>query len=322
MSPRPANSWNVGDIVVHRIDEVALPPETGAWLLPGATPDLVSEVPWLAPAFARPDGTLRAAVHTFALEIDGLRVLVDTGIGNGKTRANPAWHQLDTPYLDRLTAAGFPPERIDYVLLTHLHADHVGWNTRLAPDGTWQPTFANARYLTSRAEYAYWSGVEMEESRRQMFRDSVEPVREHGLLDLIDVTAPGTEILPGLSLVPAPGHTPGQSAVVLHGQGESAIITGDCVHHPVQLAHPQLCSSVDIDPEEAVRTRRWLFDEVARSGALMLGSHFAAPTGGLVRRDTTGAESGAGAGHGVEAGVREGSGTGEERYRLVIADDE
>ncbi|MFB1043389.1 MBL fold metallo-hydrolase [Streptomyces chrestomyceticus] len=314
MSPRPAHTWHVGDIVVHRIDEVALPPETGAWLLPGATPDLVAGVPWLAPEFARPDGTLRAAVHTFALEVGGLRVLVDTGIGNGKTRANPAWHQLDTPYLDRLAAAGFPPEQIDYVLLTHLHADHVGWNTRLAPDGSWQPTFPRARYLTSRAEYAYWSGVEMEESRRQMFRDSVEPVREHGLLDLVDVAAPGVEILPGVTLVPTPGHTPGQNAVALRSKGQSAVITGDCVHHPVQLAHPQLCSSVDIDPEEAVRTRRWLFDEVARSGALMLGSHFAAPTGGRVRRE--GGDGPVGAGAGAEGG------TDMERYRLEAVDGE
>ncbi|MFD7662866.1 MBL fold metallo-hydrolase [Streptomyces sp. NPDC059788] len=315
MSTRSEASWNVGDIVVHRIDEVALPPETGAWLLPEATPDLVSEVPWLTPSFARPDGTLRAAVHTFALEIDGLRVLVDTGIGNGKNRANPAWHQLDTPYLDRLAAAGFPPERIDYVILTHLHADHVGWNTRLAPDGSWRPTFPNARYLTSRTEYAYWSGVEMEESRRQMFRDSVEPVREHGLLDLVDVAAPGTEILPGLTLVPTPGHTPGQSAVALRSRGESAVITGDCVHHPVQLAHPELCSSVDIDPEEAVRTRRWLFDEVARSGALVLGSHFAGSTGGVVRRDGGAGSDGAG----DESGAGGASAAGVGRYRLVVA---
>ncbi|RSO08162.1 MBL fold metallo-hydrolase [Streptomyces sp. WAC 06783] len=288
MTAHPASPWRIGDIVVHRIDEVALPPETGAWLLPDATSGLVTEVPWLAPSFARPDGTLRAAVQTFALEIGGLRVLVDTGIGNGKTRANPAWHQLDTPYLDRLAAAGFPPESVDHVILTHLHADHVGWNPRLAPDGSWRPTFPRARYLTARAEYAYWSGVEMEESRRQMFRDSVEPVRENGQLDLIDVAGPGVEIIPGLTLVPAPGHTPGQSAVALHSDGQSALITGDCVHHPVQLAHPDLCSSVDIDPEEAVRTRRRLLDEVARTGALLLGSHFPAPTGGLVRRGGAG----------------------------------
>ncbi|MFI9231065.1 MBL fold metallo-hydrolase [Streptomyces rimosus] len=284
MTAHPESPWRIGDIVVHRVDEVALPPETGAWLLPDATSGLVTEVPWLAPSFARPDGTLRAAVQTFALEIGGLRVLVDTGIGNGKTRANPAWHQLDTPYLDRLAVAGFPPESVDHVILTHLHADHVGWNTRLAPDGSWRPTFPRARYLTARAEYAYWSGVEMEESRRQMFRDSVEPVREYGQLDLIDVAGPGVEIIPGLTLVPAPGHTPGQSAVALRSNGQSALITGDCVHHPVQLAHPDLCSSVDIDPEEAVRTRRRLLDEVARTGALLLGSHFPAPTGGLVRR--------------------------------------
>ncbi|MFI0261930.1 MBL fold metallo-hydrolase [Streptomyces sp. NPDC017056] len=288
-----ATVWQIGDIVVHRIDELVLPPETGAWLLPGATPGLVAEVPWLQPSFATPDGTLRAAVHTFALEIGGLRVLVDTGVGNGKTRANAAWHQLDTPYLQRLEAAGFPPGRVDYVINTHLHADHVGWNTRRSEDGSWVPTFPRARYLTARAEYAYWSGADMEESRRQMFRDSVDPVQEHGLLDLVDVTAPGTEVVPGLTLVPAPGHTPGQSAVALHSRGESALITGDCVHHPVQLAHPELCSSVDFDPEEAVRTRRRLLDEAARTNALVLGSHFAAPTGGLVRPGAGGAGEGA-----------------------------
>lgn len=280
--------WQIGDIAVHRIDEIPLPPDTGPWLLPGATPEVVAGIDWLTPSFAGPDHRLRLAVHTFALEIGGLRVLVDTGIGNGKTRANPAWHQLDTAYLERLTAAGFAPESVDYVIVTHLHADHVGWNTRPGPEGSWRPTFPRARYVTAAAEDAYWSRVDMEESRRQMLDDSVEPVRAHGLLDLVDVAEGGTQLLPGLTLLPTPGHTPGQIAVALSSGGHRAVITGDCVHHPVQLADPTLCSCVDVDPEAAVRTRIRLLAELAGTQTLLLGSHFPPPTAGLVRREGDG----------------------------------
>ncbi|GGV14637.1 MBL fold metallo-hydrolase [Kitasatospora herbaricolor] len=277
--------WQIGDITVHRVDEITLPAETGPWLLPGATPDVVAGSDWLAPAFAGPDHVIRLALHSFALEVAGMRVLVDTGVGNGKTRANPAWHRLDTPYLERLAAVGFTPAGVDRVILTHLHADHVGWNTTAAPDGSWRPTFPRARYLTARAEDEYWAAADIEPARRQMLDDSVEPVRAHGLLDLVDVPPGGTEILPGLTLVPTPGHTPGQIAVVLNSRGRSAVITGDCVHHPVQLAHPDLCSCVDIDPAAAVRTRTGLLEDLAGTDTLLLGSHFPEPTGGLVRRD-------------------------------------
>ncbi|MER5726768.1 MBL fold metallo-hydrolase [Streptomyces sp. NPDC002138] len=277
--------WQIGDIAVHRIDELTLPPATGPWLLPDATPETVAGIDWLRPSFAGPDHGLRLAVHTFALEIAGLRVLVDTGVGNGKTRANPAWNDLDTDYLARLTAAGFAPEDVDYVILTHLHADHVGWNTRTGPDGTWRPTFPRARYLTARAEDAYWSGAEMEESRRLMLDDSVEPLRAGGQLDLVDVAEEGTEVLPGLTLIPTPGHTPGQIAVALDSGGHHAVITGDCVHHPVQLADPAICSCVDIDPAAAVRTRTRLLERIADTDTLLLGSHFPPPTAGFVRRD-------------------------------------
>ena len=277
--------WQICDIAVHRIDEIELPLATGPWLLPGATPDVVAGIDWLKPSFAGPDHGLHLTVHSFALEINGLRVLVDTGIGNGKTRANPAWHNLDTPYLNRLADAGFAPETIDYVILTHLHADHVGWNTHLGTDGSWQPTFPNARYVTARAEDDYWSQVDVEPSRRQMLDDSVEPVRAHGLLDLTDVSKGGTELLPGLTLFPTTGHTPGQIAVSLSSGGKSAVITGDCLHHPVQLADPTLGSCVDIDPDAAARTRTILLNELAGTDTLLLGSHFPPPTAGLVRRD-------------------------------------
>ncbi|MEU6774733.1 MBL fold metallo-hydrolase [Streptomyces sp. NPDC046759] len=277
-------SWTVGDVTIHRIDEAPLPPATGPWLLPDATTDVVKRQHWLRPDFADHDGTLRIDSHSFAFVLGGLRILVDTGIGNGKERANPAWHNLRTDFLDRLTAAGFPPDSVDLVILTHLHADHVGWNTREV-DGEWVPTFPNARYLTSRIEQEFWATYDMEEARKQMFRDSVIPVEEAGLLDLVDVPAKGVEIAPGLRLLPTPGHTPGHIAVELTSQGETALITGDCIHHPIQFAHPSIGACVDIDPEQSEASRRKLLGSLADTETLVLGTHFAPPTAGRVITD-------------------------------------
>lgn len=283
-----APAWTVGDLTVHRVDEVHLPSQTGPWLLPGATPEIVAQAPWLQPDFADEHRVLRLASHSFAVEVNGLRVLVDTGIGNGKQRANPAWDNLNSDYLARLTEAGFAPETVDLVILTHLHTDHVGWNTR-AEGASWVPTFPHARYLTTRTEWDYWAGADMDEARRQMFRDSVHPIKEAGLLDLVDVpsggTGTGTDIAPGIRLRPTSGHTPGQVAVELSSHGESALITGDCIHHPVQLIHPDLGSCVDIDPAAAARTRHQLLSELSGTSTLLLGSHFPPPTAGHVIAD-------------------------------------
>ncbi|WAU82711.1 MBL fold metallo-hydrolase [Streptomyces sp. Qhu-G9] len=277
----PIPSWTVGGVTVHRIDEAALPPATGPWLLPDATPEVVTAQDWLHPHFAGQDGILHIDSHSFAFLVNGLRVLVDTGIGNGKERANPAWHNLRTGFLERLTAAGFPPDSVDLVILTHLHADHVGWNTRQV-NGEWVPTFPNARYLTSRAEREFWTTYDMEEAREQMFRDSVIPVEQAGLLSTVDVPHTGAEISPGLRMIPTPGHTPGHVAVELTSQGKTALISGDCVHHPVQLAHPAIGACVDIDPLQSETTRRELLGSLAGTDTLLLGTHFAPPTAGHV----------------------------------------
>ncbi|MFI1919400.1 MBL fold metallo-hydrolase [Nocardia sp. NPDC020380] len=274
-------TWTVGEVTVHRIDEVPLPPATGAWLLPAATADVVKQQDWLFPDFADHEGVLQLDSHSFAFVLGGQRVLVDTGIGNGKERANPAWHNLETDYLERLTAAGFSPDAVDLVILTHLHTDHVGWNTREL-NGKWTPTFPNARYLTSRTEREFWSAYDMDEARQQMFRDSVTPVEQAGLLDLVDVPADGVEIVPGLRLIPVPGHTPGHIAVQVTSQGKSALITGDCIHHPVQFAHPSIGSCVDIDPRQSEASRRALLASLADTGTLVLGTHFPVPTAGFV----------------------------------------
>ncbi|GLY67935.1 MBL fold metallo-hydrolase [Amycolatopsis taiwanensis] len=280
-TPAPAPSWTVGDVTVHRIDEILLPPATGPWLLPGATPDLVAAQDWLHPHFADAEGVLHIDSHSFAFVLGGMRVLVDTSIGNGKERANPAWHNLDTDFLQRLTDAGFHPGSVDLVVLTHLHADHVGWNTREV-DGEWVPTFPRARYLTSRTEREFWAGYDMDEARAQMFHDSVIPVEKAGLLDLVNVPDEGAEIVPGLRLLPTPGHTPGHVAVELTSRGRTALITGDCIHHPVQLAHPTIGACVDIDPRQAETSRRMLLGSLAGTDTLVLGTHFAPPTAGYV----------------------------------------
>ncbi|MEU1075976.1 MULTISPECIES: MBL fold metallo-hydrolase [unclassified Streptomyces] len=278
-----STEWSLGDIVVRRVDEIELPRQTGPWLLPDATKDVLDEASWLRPDFADTD-VPRLASHSFAVEAGGLRIVVDTGIGNAKPRANAAWNGLDTDYLQRLTAAGFPPESVDLVITTHLHTDHVGWNTRLVGED-WVPTFPNARYLTSRTEWDHWAAADLDEPRRQMFRDSVTPVRAAGQYECVDVPEQGQEVAPGVLLVPAPGHTPGQVAVELRGSDRRALITGDSIHHPVQLSHPHVHSCVDIDPAQAIRTRARILGTLADTDTLLLGTHFPRPTAGTVRRE-------------------------------------
>lgn len=273
--------WNFAGVTVRRIDEVLFPASTGAWLLPDAEHGVVDAIPWLRPEFAEPDGTLRLSSHSYGITVDGQRILVDTGIGNGKVRANPAWHDLRTDYLQRLTAAGFSPESVDLVVLTHIHADHVGWNTVFDGD-SWVPAFPNARYLVNRTEWDYWRSVELEPARQQMFNDSVHPVRAAGLLDPIEVPEHGFPIAAGIRMLPTPGHTPGHSAMEIRDAGDVALLTGDAIHHPVQIARPELGSHVDVDPARTLRTRQELLARAARDSALLLGAHFPDPNGGRV----------------------------------------
>ncbi len=276
-------TWQVGDIRVSRIDELTLPTDTGAWLLPEATAELIADSGPLPAGALAGDGSLALSVQTFALRIGELRVLVDTGVGNGRQRANPAWSNLDTPFLARLSAADFAPEDVDLVVTTHLHTDHVGWNT--CWDGSaWLPTFPNAAYLVARDEYEWWTAQDLDAGRRQLFADSVEPIRASGQLRLLDVPPEGLEVAPGLEVVRMPGHTPGHMTVRVTSGTATAVISGDCLHHPLQLARPELNSSADIDPAQAVRSRRALLDHLADTGGLLLGTHFPPPAAGTVTR--------------------------------------
>ena len=164
------------------------------------------------------------------------RIIVDTCLGNDKQdRRIPHWNDRDGPFLADLTDAGFPAELIDTVLCTHLHVDHVGWNT-MKVDGKWVPTFPRAKYLIGRIEYEHWSSVQDRPDMQVILADSVSPIVDAGLATLVETTE---RICDEISLIPTIGHTPGHVSVMIESKGEQALITGDFMHHPCQIAHPE-----------------------------------------------------------------------------------
>ncbi|HEV2530092.1 MBL fold metallo-hydrolase [Phenylobacterium sp.] len=274
--------WRVGEVTVIRILELEATGGT-RFILPQATPEVIRQMGWLSPHFADENGKLRMSIHALLVETPTCRIIVDTCIGNDKQRDIPTWSNLQTGFLDDLEAAGFAPETIDTVLCTHLHVDHVGWNTRLV-EGRWVPTFPKARYLIGRTEFDYWQQEEAdtEHLERSPFHDSVKPVFDAGLVDLVETDH---QVCPEVRLEPTLGHTPGHVSVRIRSNGEEALITGDFAHHPCQLAHPEWAATVDFDAEASTATRRRVFGALAGSQVLVIGTHFASPTAGHVVRD-------------------------------------
>jgi glyoxylase-like metal-dependent hydrolase (beta-lactamase superfamily II) len=278
--------WKIGEVTVTKVVELEM---TGGsrFLLPQATPEAVREIEWLAPHFADEAGRLRMSVHALILETpSGRRILVDTCLGNDKQgRKIPHWNGRQGRFLQDLAEAGFPPESIDTVLCTHLHVDHVGWNTMLV-DGRWVPTFPRARYLFGRREFEHWSRPEAgDAAQRAVFADSVQPILDAGLAELVEVDH---RLCEEVRLVPTHGHTPGHVSVHIASAGEEGFITGDIAHHPCQLARPQWSTTADSDPEAAAATRRRVFRGLAGRPVLVIGTHFAGPTAGRVQRDGEG----------------------------------
>ena len=271
-------SWQVGRVKITRIVEMDLPVPAG--VIPQATPAELRKMPWLYPHFVSDDGsTLRLSVHALLVEAPGMRLVVDTCIGNDRPREITGGRALATPFLEQLGAAGWSRDSVDGVVCTHLHTDHVGWNTMLA-NGSWVPTFPQARYFIGRHEYEFWSTCDDEE-QQTMLGDSIKPILDAGLVELVE---PDHVISPELRLIPSPGHTPGHVCVLIESEGERAVITGDIAHHPSQIARHEWSFS-DSDHRVAVNTRSRLFAEWADQPILVIGSHFSAPTAGHVRRD-------------------------------------
>ena len=281
--------WKVGDTTITKITEIVFPEFSD--VIPAATPEVVKKVEWLFPHFVTPEGALTVSIHSLIVETPGATLVVDTCIGNDRERGSfEVMSNLSTSYMDDMIAAGYDPDGIDYVLCTHLHLDHVGWNTRLV-DGKWVPTFPNASYLMGQKELDLFGNIDENTEddffkvQRTVFADSVQPVLDAGLAKPIEGPA---EVCEGVRLIPTPGHTPGHCSVIIESKGESAMITGDFLHHPIQFNDPALVSPFDIDNDAAVVTRRRVFNEYADTPTLIIGTHFAGPTAGKLVRDGDG----------------------------------
>ena len=276
------NVWQIGDVKISRIVELEMVGGT-RFILPDAAPAEVLPIKWLYPHFMNEKGKLIMSVHALVIDTGTRRIIVDTCIGNDKEREIDGWNKLQTTFLSDLEDAGYAPEGIDTVLCTHLHVDHVGWNTKLV-DGKWVPTFTNARYLYAKSEWDHWANGDGS-TYGEAFEDSVKPIFDAGLVDLIDCD---TQICPEVSLVPTPGHTPGHVSVRISSKGEEAFITGDALHHPCQMARLDWASSADADPEAAKVTRKEMLASLADTKTLVFGTHFASPSAGHVKSEADG----------------------------------
>lgn len=270
--------WKVGKVTITKVVELETVGSTRS-ILPRASNEEIRKLPWLIPHFATEEGRLRMSVHSLVVETPKRRIVVDTGFGNDKEGRNvPTWNKRNGPYLQTMTEAGFPPDSIDTVLCTHLHVDHVGWNTRLV-DGRWTPTFANARYLFGQTEYEHWRDHSDEPSEAAVFNDSVKPIVDAGRAELI---AGDVLVCEEITMIPTPGHSPGHMSIHIRSDGEEAVLTGDVAHHPCQMAHLDWSSTVDTDPAQAATSRRQLFSRFADTAALVIGGHF---NPGHIRRE-------------------------------------
>lgn len=274
--------WTVGDISVTKVFETMLDHERAVDVLPIGEADLDRHRGWMAP-YLGANGEMLMSVHTFCVQTGAKKIVVDTCIGNGHNYGDSPYltifNGLTTDLLERMESIGFGPLDVDMVVCTHLHPDHVGWNT-IRVGEQWVPTFPRARYVISRKDAGIWRTLQ---GAHNPWPFAVQPIEDAGLLDLVDAPAP---LADGVSLLPTPGHTPGHVSVVLQSQAETAVITGDMVHSPVQLVEPAWTYSHDADGAEATRSVEALVDLATERAALILGTHFPTPTAGHLRRES------------------------------------
>lgn len=274
---------SIGDIGVARVVESEGPFAPLEFLLPDFAKELLLEHAWLKPAYVDAQDRALMSFHSYVLRTPRHVILVDGCVGNGKERpARPMWHRQELPYLERLAATGVRPEQVNFVFCTHLHADHVGWNTRLR-DGRWVPTFPNAKYIFARREYEHWEALVRagETPNHGSFGDSVLPVVEAKQAELVESDH---EIEDGIYLEAAYGHTPGTCLLHAQSRGRHGVFTGDVMHTPVQLADPSLSSRFCSDPAQSAATRRALCERYAETDSLLFTGHFPAPSTARIRR--------------------------------------
>jgi len=281
-------SWNIGTVTVTAIVEMDTP-TSPRFLFDGVSKgdvlERVAQAPWLSPHFVDENGFLLQRVQCFVVDTGTERIAVDTCIGNDKVRSNEGWHQLQTSFLDDMEAAGFAPDSITHVVCTHLHVDHVGWNTQLV-DGEWVPTFPHADYVFVAPELEHWrADAEQPGGGDDVFGDSVQPVLDAGLAFTVGLDH---TIGDHIRFVATTGHTPGHVSVEITSEGDRGIITGDMTHTPLQIADPGLSSMFDTDSDAARATRRRVFPDWADGTTLIIGTHFGGPTAATMSPDGDG----------------------------------
>jgi len=278
MSATPCLRWQVGDVTITRVEESITPVPAG-YLLPGTTTEQIDvQRPWIAPFFTD-DGDMLLSVHSFIIESDDTTIVVDTCAGMHDGRPLPG----DSGFLDRLAAEiDGGVGAVDIVACTHLHFDHIGWNTVQESDGSWVPAFPNARYLVTAAELDGFA----ERDDGDVAPTSVTPLLDAHVLDQVELDH---RITPEVRFRATTGHTPGHVSVVVESGDAIAMITGDATHSPIQFAHPEIAASrVDHDSTQSTRTRRELISQLVGTDTLVLGTHFAPPTAGVLRRSELG----------------------------------
>src|SRR4029079_15015300 len=225
MSIETMRTWKIGDVEITRIVEVNNWEDPISMLLPDATAETVAGCPWLQPHYATAQGKMIISFQCFVMRTKEHRIMLDTCIGSDRKREFDIFTNMRSDFLSALASAGFEPETIDLVLCTHLHFDHVGWNTRLV-DGKWVPTFPQARYLFGRREFEHWKHLHQTNGYHDLHHmdDAVVPVLDAGLVEFIE---PDFRLTDEVSLIPTPGHTPGHVSVLIQSRGQSAVITGD-----------------------------------------------------------------------------------------------
>lgn len=271
-------SWEIGEVILRQIVEIE-ENEIFSSFIPEATREHIKKIDWLYPNYADEKGELKSLVQSFLIESDGKKILVDTCNGNHKNRPNvPRWGNLNTNYIKKLMDIGVTPKDIDFVVCTHLHFDHVGWNT-VIDNGEWIPTFPNAKYLFSEEEYKYWIAKPSNEMIDDFngIDDSVIPIVRSGQAIFVP---DDYRINQAVRLFPTPGHTPHHVSIEISSSGKSAIITGDVMHHPCQIAHQEWTTGADTLPEQTVETRKQFINKYLDTETLIIGSHFAYPVAG------------------------------------------
>jgi len=273
--------WAVGSVSVTRVLEQDAGFPAGGFFPMSSPEGLAAHADWLSPWALDDDGNLRISIQALCVESEGRKIVVDTCVGQRPLPDLFATMSDDGSFLTALAGAGFAREDVDAVICTHLHFDHVGWNTMWVDDA-WVPTFPNARYVLARAEFEHWNAAS-EEARAAAsavtFDDAVTPLFDFGVVDLVDVDH---SVTGEVSLTPTPGHSPGHVSVRIRSEGAEAIITGDCVHSPVQLMEPDWFTVVDSDGAQSSATRRALVAECLDRDVLVIGTHFPPPTAGHI----------------------------------------